>query len=419
MEIKEKIKELSDKFLSEITQVRRHLHANPELSFEEYNTSKFIASKLKEWGISYKEGIVKTGIVALIEGTKLPSPSGEGLPACRSGRGVRCIALRADMDALPITEANNIDYKSKNVGMMHACGHDVHTSSLLGAAKILNELKSEFSGTIKLIFQPGEEKAPGGASLMIKEGVLESPKPSSIYAQHVFPSLEAGKVGFRSGKYMASTDEIYLTVKGKGGHAAMKGTYVNPLLIAAEILLELEKRFSNTPLLRRGEGGEAPTVLAFGSMHANGATNVIPDEVKIEGTLRTMDEPWRKEAKALILQFATEKAKSMGGDCEVNIVTGYPALINEEQTTSRTKKLAEEFLGKENVVELELRMTGEDFSFFAQQIPACFYRLGTGNVSKGITSGVHTPTFDIDESALQTGMGLMAWIALKELAVNK
>ena len=391
MTLKEKIRELSSNYLSEAIQIRRHLHANPELSFVEYNTSKFISSKLKEWKIPFKDGIVKTGIVALIEGKNSSS---------------KTIALRADIDALPIEEKNNVEYKSKNTGVMHACGHDVHTSSLLGAAKILNELRNEFSGTIKLIFQPGEEKAPGGASLMIKEGVLENPKPSSIFALHVFPSLEAGKVGFRSGKYMASTDEIYLTVKGKGGHAAMKGTYVNPLLISAEILLELENKFSDCKI---------PTVLAFGRMHANGATNIIPDEVKTDGTFRTMDEAWRKEAHNIIRETCISIAKKSGGDSDINIMTGYPALINDAATTSRAKKSAEEFLGKENVIELDLRMTGEDFSFYAQKIPACFYRLGTGNISKGITSGVHTPTFDIDETALQTGIGLMTWVAVNEL----
>ncbi|MBI4929163.1 MAG: amidohydrolase [Bacteroidetes bacterium] len=415
--MKEKIKQLAKNYLNEVIQIRRHLHAHPELSFEEYNTSKFIASKLKEFGIPFKDGIVKTGIVATINGTKTTSSPRAAPPTYGSlQRGTEsCIALRADMDALPITEANDVEYKSKNTGVMHACGHDAHTASLLGAAKILNELKDEFSGTVKLIFQPGEEKAPGGASLMIQEGVLENPTPSAIFAQHVFPNLAAGQVGFRAGKYMASTDEIYLTVKGKGGHAAIKGSYVNPLLIASEILLELEKKF-NSPLLGRGAGGEAiPTVLAFGRMHANGATNVIPDEVKMDGTFRTMDEAWRKEAHGIIQQIAVSKAKSRSGDCDVNIMAGYPALINDEKTTSRTKKSAEEYLGKENVVELEQRMTGEDFSFFAQKIPACFYRIGTGNISKGITSEVHTPAFDIDEKALQTGTGLMAWIAMNEL----
>lgn len=391
MTLQEKIKNFSEKYHAEIIQIRRHIHSHPELSFEEYNTSKFIAEKLRAWGIPFKEGIVKTGIVAFIEGNKTSS---------------KTVALRADMDALPITEANEVDYKSKNTGVMHACGHDVHTSALLGAAKILNELKNEFSGTVKLIFQPGEEKAPGGASLMIQEGVLENPKPDSMFAQHVFPSLEAGKVGFRSGKYMASTDEIYLTVKGKGGHAAMKGTYVSPLLIASEILLELENKFSEC---------KVPTVLAFGRMHAHGATNIIPDEVKIDGTFRTMDEAWRNDAHRMMTELCKSKSKILGGDCEVRIMTGYPALVNDEQTTLRAKKSAEKFLGKENVIDLDLRMTGEDFSFFAQKIPACFYRLGTGNISKGIISGVHTPTFDIDESALKTGMGLMAWIAINEL----
>jgi amidohydrolase len=391
MDIKEKIKELAEKYLPEITQVRRHLHANPELSFEEYNTSKFIASKLEEFGIPYKDGIVKTGILATIQGRQ-SSPDRDG--------AAPCIALRADMDALPITEANEVEYKSKNNGVMHACGHD------LGAAKVLNELKNEFSGTVKLIFQPGEEKAPGGALLMIREGVLENPKPSSIVALHVFASLEAGKVGFRNGKYMASTDEIYLTVKGKGGHAAMRGTYVNPLILASEILLALENKFSDCKI---------PTVLAFGRMHAKGTTNVIPDKVEIDGTLRTLDEVWRKEAHGLIRKIASSQAISRGGACDVSITDGYPALVNDVETTTKAKKYAEEFLGMENVTELELRMTGEDFSFFAQKIPACFYRLGIGNVRKNILSEVHTSTFDIDESALKTGMGLTAWIALNQL----
>lgn len=392
MKLIEKIKSLSEKYIDEIIWIRRHIHAHPELSFEEYNTSKFIGSKLKEWNIPYKEGIVKTGIVAEITGTKAGNKT--------------CLALRADIDALPIDEKNEVEYKSKQKGIMHACGHDVHASSLLGTAKILNEIKNDFSGTIKLIFQPGEEKAPGGASLMIKEGVLENPKPTAIIAQHVSPELEVGKVGFRTGKYMASTDEIYLTVKGKGGHAAMKGTYVNPLLIASEILIELEKSFSSCKI---------PTVLAFGRMQANGATNIIPSEVTIDGTLRTFDETWRNEAQNIIRTLCSVVATKLRGSCEVNILNGYPALINDEKTTLLAKKSTEEFLGKENVVNLELRMTGEDFSFYAQQIPACFYRLGTGNKAKGITSGVHTPTFDIDESALKIGMGLMAWIATEQL----
>lgn len=403
MELASVIHDLAQKFHSDVVRIRHHLHAHPELSFEEYNTSRFIADLLKEWGVHYKEGFVKTGIIATLTGLQ-------------KGAG-KTIALRADMDALPIREATPVDYCSKNPGVMHACGHDVHSSALLGAIRILKELAHEYSGTIHFIFQPGEEKAPGGASLMIAEGVLDYMRPSGMIAQHVFPELEAGKVGFRSGQYMASTDEIYLTVKGKGGHAAMRGTYVSPLLIASEILLELEKEFGGLGLKELKESGRAaiPTVLAFGKFQAEGATNVIPDVVKIDGTFRTMDESWRKRSLDRIREIAGRIAESRKGSCEVNITPGYPSLINDENMTSRAKAAAIEYLGKENVVDLDLRMTGEDFSFFAQQVPACFYRLGTANKALGITSGVHTPTFNIDESALKTATGLMAWMAIKEL----
>lgn len=392
-DLKSKIQLLSKEYLSEIIQIRRHLHTNPELSFEEYNTSDYIASKLKEYGIPFTQGIVKTGIVALIEG-KNPSK--------------KIIALRADMDALPITETNDCEYRSKNNGVMHACGHDVHTASLLGTARILNKLKDEFKGTVKLIFQPGEEKLPGGASLMIKEGALKNPTPESIFAQHVLPSMEVGKVGFRKGMYMASTDELYITVKGKGGHAAMVDDYNNPLLIASQILLELNKLFM------QGKQ-EIPTVLAFGKIMGHGATNIIPEEVKIEGTFRTMNETWRKEAHIKMKKTAETIAHQLDGICDFTIENGYPYLVNDEIITGRAFESATEYLGKENVEELPLRMTAEDFAFYSQQLPACFYRLGTGNKKKGITSGVHTSTFDIDEQALEIGSGLMAWLVVKEL----
>jgi amidohydrolase len=394
--LKPKIQSLAKQYLSEIIEIRRHLHTHPELSFQEYATADYIASKLKSYNIPFTQGVVKTGIVALIEG-KNPAK--------------KIIALRADMDALPIKETTNVAYKSKNDGVMHACGHDVHSASLLGAAKILNELKNDFEGTVKLIFQPGEEKLPGGASLMIKEGVLENPHPQSIFAQHVFPSMEVGKVGFRNGMYMASTDEIYVTVKGKGGHAAMPADYNNPLLIASQILLELNKAF----MLKEQK---APTVLAFGKIIGNGATNVIPDEVKMEGTFRTMNEAWRTEAHILMKKLAEDIAYQMAGSCDFRIDRGYPFLVNDETITSRARTAAEIYLGKENVEELPLRMTAEDFAFYSQQIPSCFYRLGTGNKQKGITSGVHTSTFDIDEQALEIGAGLMAWLTLNELLQN-
>lgn len=398
--VKEKIQQLASQYHSEIISIRRHLHAHPELSFKEHRTSEFIASKLDEYGIPFTRGIVDTGIVALIKG-KNPSS--------------KVIALRADMDALPIQEENKAEYRSQNRGIMHACGHDVHSASLIGAGRILNELRNEFDGTIKLIFQPGEELLPGGASLMIKEGVLDNPRPQKIIAQHVYPSMEAGKVGFRSGMYMASTDELYVTVRGKGGHAAMPQQYVNPLLIASAILLELQNAFMNEATRQIPD---VPTVLAFGKITGMGATNVIPNEVHIEGTFRTMNEEWRDEAHLRMKALATKVAKEMGGGCDFRIERGYPFLVNDEATTASARASAEEYLGKDNVEELPLRMTAEDFAYYSQVAPACFYRLGTGNAAKGITSGVHTSTFDIDERALETGMGLLAWIALKELETN-
>ncbi len=391
--LKNKIKELASKYHGYATEVRRHIHANPELSFQEFETSKFVASQLDALSVPY-EIKANTGLVALISGKKSSD---------------KVIALRADMDALPILEANDVSYKSTKEGIMHACGHDAHTASLLTAAKILTELKDEFSGTVKLIFQPAEEKLPGGASIMIKEGVLENPTPKGIIGQHVMPLIEAGKVGFRSGKYMASTDEIYLTVKGKGGHGAMPQFNTDPVIITAHILVALQQ------IVSRHADPKTPSVLSFGKVIANGATNVIPNEVKLEGTFRTMDEDWRAEAHRRIEKMIHGIAESMGGSCELDIRRGYPFLINEEKITAAARAAAEEYLGKENVVDLDIWMAAEDFAYYSQTTDACFYRLGTRNEAKGITSSVHTPTFDIDESALQIGAGLMTYIALKQL----
>jgi amidohydrolase len=396
MDISSRIKELAKKYSSEVIADRRHLHANPELSFKEYNTCKYVAQKLKGFNIDVQENVAETGVVGIIKG---------------KNSGKKTIALRADMDALPITEANDVPYKSKNEGVIHACGHDVHTSSLLGTARILSELKDGFEGTVKLIFQPGEELIPGGASLMIKAGVLQNPAPANILGQHVMPSIPAGKVGFREGMYMASADEIYVTVKGKGGHAAMPEKNIDPVLIAAHILVALQQ------IVSRNCDPKIPSVLSFGKVVANGATNVIPNEVKIEGTFRTLNEAWRKEAHQKMKKMAEAIAEGMGGSCEFKILNGYPFLRNDPKLTSRMKDAAEKFLGKENVLDLDLWMAAEDFAYYTQQIDACFYRLGVRNEAKGITSGVHTPTFDIDESSLETGSGLMAWLAVSELAL--
>lgn len=345
-------------------------------------------------GITEVTTMANTGVVAIIRG-KQPD-------TCT-------IALRGDMDALPIQEENDVTYKSDNAGVMHACGHDVHTSCLLGAAAILNELRDRFNGSIKLVFQPGEEKLPGGASLMIKEGVLKNPEVDSIIGQHVMPLLPAGTVGFRSGLYMASTDELYVTVKGKGGHGAMPHLNIDPVLITAHLITALQQ------LVSRMANPTTPTVLSFGKVMANGATNVIPNEVKLEGTFRTLNETWRAEAHIRMKKLAEELAQSMGGSCEFTIVKGYPFLQNNPAVTARAKASAIQYLGEDKVVDLDIWMAAEDFAFYSQEVPAAFYRLGTRNEARGITSSVHTPTFDIDESALEIGAGLMAWIALQEL----
>jgi amidohydrolase len=394
MPILQNIQKLSLEYAREVISFRRHLHANPELSYQEFNTAQFIALKLKEFGLKPQEGIAGTGVVALIEG-KNPTK--------------KIIALRADIDALPIKELNAVEYKSKNVGVMHACGHDVHTSSLLGTAKILNEIKDQFEGSIKLIFQPGEEKNPGGASIMIKEGVLENPNPSAIIGQHVFPLLPVGKIGFREGKYMASSDEIYLKVIGKGGHGATPELTIDPVVIASHIIIALQQ------VISRNASPKQPTVLTFGKITANGATNIIPDEVNIAGTFRALDEKWREEGLRKIKKMAEGMAESMGGRCEVDIHHGYPYLENNPALTQNIKKAAEEYVGKENVVDIDLTLGSEDFAYYSQIIPASFYRLGTRNEAKGITSYVHTPTFDIDEDALKIAPGLMAWMALHQL----
>jgi amidohydrolase len=391
--MKEKVQELARQYHKDIIQIRRHLHTYPELSFEEVQTGQYIAAQLASYHIPHTTGIAGTGVVALIEG-KNPKK--------------RTVALRADFDALPIQEANQVPYKSQHNGIMHACGHDAHTASLLGASRILYALRDRFEGTIKCIFQPGEEKLPGGASLMIKEGVLERPRPGAIFGQHVHPPLRAGMVGFREGVYMASCDELFVTVKGRGGHGAMPHNCIDPILIAAHLVTALQQ------IVSRFCDPTMPSLLTFGKINSTGgATNIIPNEVKLEGTFRTMNEKWRGDAHKRMKKMAESLAKSMGGACDFEIAKGYPVLYNNEALTRRAQKAAVAYLGKDKVVELPLRLTAEDFAWYSQIVPACFYRLGTGNPERGITSALHTDTFDIDETALETGMGLMAWLAME------
>lgn len=396
--MQDSIKSLARQYNADVVAIRRHLHAHPELSFNEHNTARFVADQLKEIGLTPQEGVANTGVVALIEGTKSGSLASS-----------RVVGLRADMDALPIHEANAVPYKSTVEGVMHACGHDAHTASLLGCARILTVLRDQFDGTVKLVFQPAEEKAPGGASLMIKDGVLENPKPVSMIGQHVAPNVPVGKIGFREGMYMASTDELFVTVHGKGGHGAMPDTLIDPVLIASHIIVALQQ------IISRNRKPANPSVLSFGRFIADGVTNVIPNEVTIQGTFRCMDEEWRADGLRRMKKMAEGMAEAMGATCDFEIVKGYPFLKNHPELTRRLRADTTAYMGAENVIDLDLWMAGEDFAFYSQVVDSCFYRLGTRNESRGIVSGVHTPTFDIDEAALETGPGLMAWLAVQEL----
>ena len=387
----DQIKKIASKHLAETIKSRRFLHQNPELSFKEYNTSEYIQSVLTKNKIPFTNGHVETGIIATIEGENPMDHE---------------VLLRADMDALPILEENKVDYCSINKGKMHACGHDVHSASLIGTALILNELKSNFNGTIKLVFQPGEEKIPGGAKLMIKEGLLQN-NPQACIAQHVYPDLPTGKVGFRSGTYMASADEIYVTIKGKGGHAALPHLLNDPILMASQIVTNLQQ------IVSRYNKPDNPSVLSFGYVKADGETNIIPDIVTLKGTFRTFDEIWRFKAHNKMKEIANSICEAAGGSCDFDIKVGYPFLVNDENITKLSKDAAQKFLGVENVVDLDLRMTSEDFAFISQKSPSCFYRLGTGD-GKSIRR-LHTSTFDIDEKCLSISSGLMAYIALKQI----
>ncbi|WP_026767900.1 M20 family metallopeptidase [Asinibacterium sp. OR53] len=386
--LQQKIKDLAGKYAEEFISVRKHLHAHPELSYHEFETSQFVQSKLKDFGIPFTVKAT-TGVLGIIEG-KNP--------------GSRVIALRADMDALPIQEENETSYRSQNPGVMHACGHDVHTTILLGAAKILNELKSEWEGTIKLIFQPGEERNPGGASYMIKEGVLENPQPAGIIGLHVHPGLDEGKLSFRKGRVMASADEIYITIRGKGGHAAAPNLTADTILIASHLIVSLQQ------IISRNRNPLTPSVLSICSIQGGHTTNVIPSEVKLMGTFRAMDEQWRFKAHELIRKQAVGLVESMGGEIDLHIDVGYPTVDNDPVFTEKAWRLAEAYMGKEKVEETEMRMGAEDFGYYTQKIPGCFYRLGVRNEAKGIIHNVHTPKFDIDERAIETGMGMMAWL---------
>lgn len=393
MSLLKAIKDLAVGIHNDVVALRRHLHTHPELSFQEYETSAFVKKQLDAMGVTWKS-VADTGVLATITG-KLPS--------------VEVVALRADMDALPIQEMNKVPYASQNANVMHACGHDFHTSSLLGTARILSQLVDRFGGTVKFFFQPGEEVLPGGATHMIRDGVLENPRVAAVIGQHAMPHIEAGKIGIRKGKTMASMDSIFVRVIGKGGHGAQPHANIDPVVIAAHIILALQQIVS-----RMANPGD-PTVLSFGKVIANGAINIIPDEVTLEGTFRAMNESWRDEAHRRMTSMAVQIAESMGAKCEFSIQRGYPFLINEEKLTGQVRAFATDYLGAENVTEEDLWMAAEDFAYYSQVADSCFYFCGVGSREKGIQSSLHTSTFDIDENVLAVSTGLMAYIALKRL----
>ncbi len=396
MDLRSKIQSLSQDLYEWTRSQRQYLHTHPELSFQESQTAAYVQAQLSEAGIPFTPEVGGHGIVGIIQGEQ----PGEGEPPV--------IALRADMDALPIQEANEVAYRSQYPGVMHACGHDAHTASLLGTARILQGLKPFFRGTIKLLFQPAEERVPGGASFMIKDGALQNPAVQAIYGQHVQPYFDCGKIGVRPGMYMASADEIYLTVRGKGGHAAHPATFVDPVMITAQMLTAMQQVVSRSD-------PRIPTILSFGRVIAEGATNVIPETVEVHGTLRTMNEAWRKEAQQKIKDIAHHTAQMLGGEVDLDLRVGYPVLYNDEALTSQARDHIADYVGEENVIDMDLWMAAEDFAWYTHEVPGCFYRLGTRNEARGIVHGLHTSRFDIDEDALRLSTGLMAWLALKDL----
>ena len=388
--IREKARESSGELIS----LRRHFHMNPEISFREHQTADFIEGYLRKLGIRFKSGIAGTGIVAEITG-EMP--------------GNNVIALRAEMDALPVSEKNTYEYISQNEGVMHACGHDSHMAMLLCTAAILKSIGRAFAGTILIVFQPGEELSPGGARLMIESGVFDSPRPSLFLAHHVLPELEAGKVGYRAGRYMASSDEIYLTVRGKGGHAALQHLLTDQLFIASKLIIEIKETVAEEQAKVN-----IPTVLGFGKIRGDGATNVIPETVEIAGTLRTFNEDWRNEVKTMIRNISEKIATEFSVSIEVRIADGYPVLVNDEKLTAMAVNLSKDLLGNENVEMFDIRMSSEDFAFFTEKFPSLYYRVGVRRKGDSLKM-LHSPDFDIAEEGMVTGVENMCWLALNFL----
>lgn len=388
-DFKKKVIQKAEDLESEIISLRRHFHKYPELSYKEYETSAFIKEWLKNNDIPFREGIAGTGIIATVSG---------------KARGGRVIAVRAEMDALPVTERAETDFSSVNTGIMHACGHDAHLAMMMGTGKLLRDMVEEFEGTVLLVFQPGEEKSPGGARMMIESGAFEDPKPDIFIAHHVLPELETGKVGYKSGRYLASCDEIYITVKGKGGHAALTALTTDQIYIASNLVVRLKDTMAERQSARK-----IPTVLGIGKISGEGATNVIPETVEIAGTFRTFDEKWRSEALNHVRLVADVIAREYGVTIDVRIAEGYPVLVNNEKLTKDAMQLSSVLLGKENIETYDIRMSSDDFSFYGSLAPALYYRIGLKKKGAEMHK-LHTPDFDIDEAGLKTGVANMSWL---------
>jgi len=396
VELVDRIRENSAEIFSEVVSLRRDIHRHPELAYEEVRTTALIKDYLLNLGITPEPSLLETGVVAVIRG---------GSKAARNN----LVALRADIDALPLHEENLHGFCSLESGKMHACGHDMHTAMLLGAANILSRIKDELAGDVLLVFQPAEEKAPGGAKPLLDAGLFRQFKPSAIIGQHCFPSVENGKVALCKGSFMAAADELYFTVTGQGGHASAPHKAADPVLAAAHIITAVQH------LVSRVAPPYEPAVVSIASIHGGNATNVIPRQVTMSGTMRTMNEEVRSLLQERLRQTVTHIATALGVEAELEIRQGYPVLYNNPHVTEKAEKICTEYLGRENVLTCESIMTAEDFAYYLQECPGTFWQIGTGMGNNDKSNTLHSPTFDPEERALETGSGLLAYAAFRIL----
>ncbi len=392
----ERIRKKARLLFPEIVRIRREIHRHPELSFKEFRTTALIREFLLKLGLKIEHDFLETGIAALLEGGEKKT---EG----------KLVALRADIDALPLQEENTHEFCSLENGVMHACGHDMHTAILLGAAVVLSDIKKSLPGDVLFIFQPGEEKAPGGAKPLIEAGLFRQYHPSAVFALHCLPQLQSGKLALREGAIMAAADELYITVYGEGGHASAPHKTIDPVLAAAHIVTALQH------LVSRVVSPYEPAVVSISSIHGGGATNIIPGKVHMTGTLRTMNEELRREMHKRLRETVEQIGMGMGARAEIEIVDGYPVVVNHPETTRVIREAFVAYFGKNSVEECEPFMTAEDFAYYLQHCPGTFIHLGTGSSKPEKGNTLHSPFFNPDESAIGTGMEAMSYAALSWL----